>query len=30
MAFGELQQLLLDKKIDAIAGFFGISPERRS
>jgi polar amino acid transport system substrate-binding protein len=29
MAFGELQQSLLDKKIDAIAGSFGITPERQ-
>ncbi|MFT3821372.1 MAG: transporter substrate-binding domain-containing protein [Rubrivivax sp.] len=29
MAFGELQQSLLDKRIDAVAGSFGITPERR-
>lgn len=29
MAFGELQQSLLDKKIDAVAGSFGITPERQ-
>lgn len=29
MAFGELQQSLLDKKIDVIAGSYGITPERQ-
>ena len=29
MPFGELQRSLLDKKIDAIAGSFGITPERQ-
>jgi len=29
MPFGELQKALLDRKIDAIAGSFGITPERR-
>jgi len=29
LAFGELQQSLLDKKIDTIAGSFGITPERQ-
>ena len=29
MPFGELQQALLDRKIDVIAGSFGITPERQ-
>jgi len=29
MAFGELQRSLLDMKVDAIAGSFGITPERQ-
>ena len=29
MPFGELQQALIDRKIDAIAGSYGITPERQ-
>lgn len=30
MTFGELQQSLLDKKIDIIAGSYGVTPERQA